>query len=120
MDAEPTPSPMPAPIPAKIEQGIIPACPPVAVIPTIEIPTVDGLKTLYNCFAHVDSTNTTYYIDDKHRIIIIWAGPVEIDDYDYENNPLGLRSQEVWDFKNNRIVRFNKTGQYLIVSGDTL
>lgn len=106
------PEPPIAPIPARIARGVIPACPPVAVIPTIEIPTADGLKTLYNCFAHVDSTNTTYYIDDKHMIIVIWAGPVEVDDYDYQTNPLGLRSQEVWDFKNNRVIRYNKTGGY--------
>lgn len=114
---EPVP-PMPEPVPTRIERGVVPQCEPMAVIPMIEIPTIERLKSLFNCFAHVDSTNTTYYIDDKHRIIIVWAGPVEVDDYDYDENPLGLRSQEVWDFKNNRIIRYNKTGQYMIVNGD--
>lgn len=54
-----------------------PDCMAKAVIPSITVETVDGLTNLANCFVHVTSTNTTYYVDDKHRPMIIWAGPVE-------------------------------------------
>ena len=70
-----------------------PDCLAKAVIPSITIETVDGITNLANCFVHVISNNTTYYVDDKHRIMIIWAGPVEIETYDITTNPLGLKSQ---------------------------
>lgn len=111
------PAPAPGPVmPARIALGGPSECPAMAVIPTIEVPTPDSLKTLYNVLAHVSSNNTTYYIDDHNRIIVTWAGPVEVDDYDYETNPLHLRSQEVWDFKNNRLIRYNKTGEYKVTT----
>ena len=100
-------------VPGKFERKE-PKCPFVAVIPTLEVPTVANIKGLANCLVHVTENNTTYYIDDKHRIITTWAGPVEADNYDYETNPLNLRSQEVWDFANSRVIRYNATGQYLI------
>lgn len=56
-----------------------PDCLAKAVIPATTVDTVDGITNLANCFVHVTSTNTTYYIDDKHRPMIIWAGPVETD-----------------------------------------
>lgn len=87
-------------------------CPHRCIIPSLTVETADGIKNVAGCFVHVLATNTTYYIDDKSRITKIWAGPVEYDDYDYENNPLNLRSQEVWDFLNNRIIRYNKVGAY--------
>lgn len=68
-------------------------CKSCCVIPSITVETVDGITNLANCFVHVTSINTTFYIDDKHRPMIIWAGPVEIDAYDIEANELGLRSQ---------------------------
>lgn len=89
-----------------------PSCPLQAVIPSVVVEDVTGLKQLADCFVHVISINTTFYIDDKHRTMVTWAGPVEVNDYDYENNPLGLRSQTVYDFKNNRAVYYNKTGKY--------
>lgn len=113
----PTPTPMPFPgpyVPARFKRGATPQCPPVAVIPVLEVLTKDSLKDLSACLVHVDGNNTTYYIDHQHRIIQTWAGPVEFDDYDYQTNPLGLRSQEVWDFKNNLIIRYSKTGSYRI------
>lgn len=103
------------PMSARIERGAEPQCPPLAVIPIIEVMTRDDIKSLSNCFVHVDENNTTYYIDHQHRIIVTYAGPVEADDYDYETNPLGLRSQEVWDFKNGRVVRYSKTGQIMVM-----
>lgn len=70
-----------------------PDCTAQAVIPSITVETTDGITNLANCFVHVTGINTTFYIDDKHRPMIIWAGPVEIDAYDIETNELGLRSQ---------------------------
>lgn len=87
----------------------------VAVIPTVVIDTVDNMRELADCFVHVSNINTTFYIDDKHRSIITWAGPVEIDGYDYESNPLRLRSQTVYDFENNLAIYFNKTGNYRLI-----
>ena len=49
-----------------------------AVIPAVTVETADGITNLANCFVHVTSINTTFYIDDKHRPMIIWAGPVEV------------------------------------------
>ncbi|MEE0871009.1 MAG: hypothetical protein U0L52_06550, partial [Bacteroidaceae bacterium] len=57
---------------------------------------------------------TTFYIDDKHRPIITWAGPVEYDNYDLALNSLDLRSQFLIDFANNRGAYYNKTGNYQI------
>ena len=91
-----------------------PKCPFVAVIPTLTVEHISGLRGLADCLVHVTDNNTTYYIDDKHRIAITWAGPVEADDYDYESNPLNLRSQEVWDFKNKRVIRYSAQGDYMI------
>lgn len=92
-----------------------PECPMVAVIPSVVVETTENLGELADCFAHVTSINTTFYIDDKHRIMIVWAGPVEVDGYDYENNPLKLRSQTVYDFENNRAIFYNKTGSYRLI-----
>lgn len=68
-------------------------CKAKAVIPAITVDTAEGITNLANCFVHVISINTTFYIDDKHRPMIIWAGPVEVNDYDIEANNLNLRSQ---------------------------
>lgn len=54
-----------------------PDCTAQAVIPSITVETADGLTNLANCFVHVTANNATYYVDDKHRPMIIWAGPVE-------------------------------------------
>lgn len=87
-------------------------CKVKAVIPSLTVETASGIKNVAACFVHVLQTNTTYYIDDKSRITKIWAGPIEYTGYDYEANPLKLRSQEVWDFENNRVIRYDKTGAY--------
>jgi hypothetical protein len=89
-----------------------PQCPYTAVIPTVTLETADNIRELADCFVHVTNINTTYYIDDKHRIIVTWAGPVEVNDYDYQNNPLGLRSQWAYDFANNRGIYYNAQGVY--------
>ena len=70
-----------------------PDCLAKAVIPAVTVDNVAGITNLANCFVHVTSINTTFYIDDKHRPMITWAGPVEADDYNLVTNPLNLRSQ---------------------------
>lgn len=93
-----------------------PSCPYTAVIPSITVESVSNLKDLADCFVHVSSTNTTFYIDDKHRITTIWAGPVDIDGYNYAENPLNLRGQTVYDFANNRAIYYNSRGQYRLIT----
>lgn len=93
-----------------------PECPFTAVIPMLTVDSVSNLKDLADCFVHVSSINTTFYIDDKHRMVITWAGPIEVDDYDYEANPLNLRSQTVYDFKNDRAIVYNKVGRYRLIA----
>lgn len=104
------------PRPGYIRPGM-PKCPYTAVIPSVVVDDKSGLKNLAACFVHVTNINTTFYIDDKHRITITWAGPVEADNYDYANNPLGLRSQTVYDFENSRVVHYNAKGDYIIIEG---
>lgn len=67
-----------------------PDCTAKAVIPSITVETTDGITNLANCFVHVTSINTTFYIDDKHRPMIIWAGPVEVD------LPADVQTEEQW------------------------
>ena len=91
-----------------------PKCPHAAVIPSVVVEHADSLKDLCDTFVHVSDINTTFYIDDKHRPIITWAGPVEYDNYDLATNSLDLRSQFLIDFANNRGAYYNKTGNYQI------
>lgn len=67
-----------------------PDCLAKAVIPSITVETTDGITNLANCFVHVTGINTTFYIDDKHRPMIIWAGPVEVD------LPADVQTGEQW------------------------
>lgn len=98
-------------VPGAIRQ-IAPSCKDLAVIPSVTVENTEAMKNLANCFVHVTSNNTTYYIDDKHRITIIWAGPIEANNYNYALNPLKLRSQSVYDFQNNIEIYFNAVGEY--------
>lgn len=93
-------------------RNIGPSCKDIAVIPSITVEDTTGLRGLADCFAHVIANNTTYYIDDKGRMMIVWAGPVEVAGYDYENNPRKLRSQTVYDFAENRGIYYNAVGEY--------
>ena len=86
----------------------------MAVIPAITVDDVSGIKNIADCFVHVSNINTTFYIDDKHRMMITWAGPVEVEDYDVKENPLRLRSQTVYDYFNNRMVYYDKVGRPMI------
>lgn len=89
-----------------------PECPYTSVIPSITVDNASNLKDLCDTFVHVADINTTFYIDDKHRTIITWAGPVEYDNYDLATNTLGLRSQFLVDFENHRGAYYDKTGKY--------
>lgn len=89
-----------------------PTCPKLAVIPAIVVENTTGIKGLSDCFVHVANINTTYYIDDKKRMIVTWAGPLDINEYDYTNNPLRLRGQTVFDFANNRGIHYDNAGNY--------
>ena len=95
-----------------------PDCEAQAVIPSITVETVDGITNLANCLVHVTSINTTFYIDDKHRIMITWAGAVEVDSYDIATNPLGLRSQDCYTTVDGQYahIHFDKEGIAHIMS----
>lgn len=83
-----------------------PDCTAQAVIPSITVETTDGLTNLANCFVHVTSINTTYYVDDKHRPMIVWAGNVEVD------LPPSVQTEEEWT---NFIHSFNLKSQFLYI-----
>lgn len=85
---------------------------PKAVIPAITVDSEDGITNFADCFVHATNTNTTFYVDDKHRVIIVWAGPVEVATYDIETNPLGLRAQTCYTTVNDVFteVYFDKQG----------
>lgn len=89
-----------------------PKCPFVAVISTRTVENISLAKELADCLVHVENINTTFYIDAQHRFIRTFAGPVFIDDYDYQTNPLRLSGQSCYDFKNNLEIVFNFTGKY--------
>ena len=93
---------------------IEPSCPYEAVIPTLTVEDKSNIKDLADCFVHVSNINTTFSIDDKHRMIVTWAGPVEYDNYDLAANSLGLRSQFLLDFANDRGAYYDKTGNYKV------
>lgn len=81
-------------------------CKSCCVIPSLTIDTVDGLTNLANCLVHVTSTNTTYYIDDKHRPMIVWAGNVEVE------LPASVQTQEEFDAF---VKSFNLKSQFLYI-----
>lgn len=92
-----------------------PKCPFAAVIPTLTVEDISGVKSLADCLVHVSNINTTIYIDDKHRYIVTFAGPVFIDGYNYQENPLRLAGQVCYDFSNNRAIVYNKQGNYRLI-----
>lgn len=88
-----------------------PKCPFTAVIPAITVEDKTGIKNLSACLVHVANINTTFYIDDKHRMMITWAGPVEVNSYDFATNPLGLRSQMAIDYEAGKAAYYNAVGE---------
>lgn len=101
-------------VPAGI-RNVQPSCKDLAVIPSVTVEQTEGMNNLANCFVHVTQNNTTYYIDDKHRVTIIWAGPVEENNYNIALNPRKLRSQVLYDYANNIAVYYNSLGEYRTV-----
>lgn len=99
-----------------------PECPYNAVIPQVTVDDVSGIKNLRDCFVHVSSINTTFYIDDKGRMMITWAGPVSIEDYDYRENPLNLRSQFLYTTEGSArlLFFFDKQGKYNLIDIDNI
>ena len=93
-----------------------PTCPFIAQLATLTVEDISGVKDLADCLVHVSNINTTIYVDAQHRYIVTFAGPVYVDDYDYTTNPLGLRSQTCYDFKNNRAIVYNKAGGYKLIT----
>lgn len=93
-------------------RAVKPKCPFVAVIPSITVEDKSGMKNIADALIHVANINTTFYIDDKHRITKVWAGPVEANNYNFAENPNGLRSQFVFDFANNTAAYYNSVGEY--------
>lgn len=83
-----------------------PDCLAKAVIPATTVETTDGITNLANCFVHVTSINTTFYIDDKHRPMMVWAGNVEVE------LPAEVQTNEQWD---EFIRSFNLREQHLNV-----
>lgn len=59
--------------------------------------------------------NTTFYIDDKHRIMTTWAGLVSVEDYDFDANPLNLRGQWAYDAKNDIAAVYDKQGNAMFL-----
>ena len=90
---------------------IEPTCDSTAVIPSITVESVEGITNLANCLVHVNDINTTFYVDDKHRVMITWAGPANIPGYDMENNPNGYRDQIVTDIEKGIAVIYDKKGK---------
>lgn len=88
-----------------------PGCPMQAVIPSVTVESIEGIKNLADCLVHVSDINTTFYIDDKHRPIITWAGPIDIPGYDMEGNPNNYRDQIVTDVANQEAVIYDKSGR---------
>lgn len=92
-----------------------PDCPYEAVIPMVTVENIDNIKGLADCFVHVSSINTTFYIDDKHRIMTTWSGLVSVSGYDYDANPLNLRNQIAYDEVAGEVAIYNGRGQYEIM-----
>lgn len=87
-----------------------PTCDSTAVIPSITVESVEGITNLANCLVHVEDINTTFYVDDKHRVMITWAGPVNIPGYDIEGNPNHYKDQIVMDTEAGIAVIYDKHG----------
>ena len=88
-----------------------PGCPMQAVIPSVTVESIEGIKNLADCLVHVSDINTSFYIDDKHRPLITWAGPIDIPGYDMEGNPNNYRDQIVTDVANQIAVIYDKSGK---------
>ena len=89
---------------------------PQAIIPVYSVEHIADMRGLSACFVHVEDNNSDYYIDDKYRMILTYAGPVEENNYDFAANPRKLRSQWAIDFDNNKAAYYNKEGNYRLIT----
>ena len=87
-----------------------PTCKATAVIPSIVVETAEGIKQMSNTLVRVTDINSTFYVDDKHRITLVCANPVEKSNYDFETNPDGVRGQIVADKVTKEIVYYYLDG----------
>lgn len=90
-----------------------PICPP-EIPAVVSVPSIENMKSLANAYCHVIDINSTYFISSCHEIVPLMQGELYIRDYDYKNNPLNLRQQTVFDFKNNRAIHYAPNGDYRI------
>lgn len=91
-----------------------PTCPQnVAEVNSVD--NVAGIKAYKNSFVYVTNINTVFFIDNQRRITTICAMPLYKNNYDYQNNPLGLRSQTVYDFDNNLMIIYGPDASYRLI-----
>lgn len=90
-----------------------PSCRATAVIPSIVVETTEGIKQMTNTLVRVSSINSTFYVDDKHRVTLVCAGPVEKSNYNFATNPDGVRGQMVID-------KVTKRAFYYFMDGDSV
>lgn len=81
----------------------------------VTVENIDNIKDLADCFVHVSSINTTFYIDDKHRMMATWSGLVSVSGYDYDANPLNLRNQIAYDDVAGEVAIYDDRGHYEIM-----
>lgn len=86
-----------------------PCCPPETAN-VVQVQSVAGIKGLNNCFVYVQDINTSFYVDNAHRITWISSGVVEESNYDLQANPLNLRNQFLYDPKTKEVHYFSNTG----------
>lgn len=86
-----------------------PVCPP-NMVEVASVQTVAGMKALNNTFVYVTDINTTFFIDNQHRITWISGGVVEAESYDLLTNPLNLRNQFLYDPSTKELHYFSNTG----------
>lgn len=90
-------------------------CPrPAATVRTVD--SIGLVRRFTNTLVFVRPINTTFYVDTNHQATIVFAGPVFQDGYDYQTNPLGVRSQTVYDFRNNLEIVYNGKGEYRVTN----
>lgn len=89
-------------------------CPDGSATPIVIVENISGIKQLKGCYVYVQNINTTYYIDNRHNIIVINAGPVEATDYDLAANELNLRKQFLLNTSGSTqtMYYFDKSGVY--------
>lgn len=89
-------------------------CSPMPRVVVVQTP--EGIKGLSDCFVYVVSLNSTYFVSSSHEITILMCGPIYVNDYAGDVNPLGLRGQTCYDFANNKAYVYDLTGNYRVIN----